>query len=276
MKTKKIILPLLLLLTFAFWSCEEVVNIPLNTANPKLVVEASILWEKGTQGNEQKIILTTTGDFYGDTVPKVFGAQVKITNSKETIFNFAEVPNTGEYVCNDFVPELNETYTLEIVTNGITYKSTETLKPVATITRVESKPLSGFGEDTIEIKSYFNDPADQKNFQLYRLIDPQEIHPLYYADSDEFYNGNEFYSVAIVNKTNVGDELKITHMGISETYFNYVNLILSLAGSQGGGPFQTPPITAKGNIINTQDINNNALGFFSLSETTSTVFTIPE
>ncbi|MGG7034216.1 MAG: DUF4249 domain-containing protein [Flavobacterium sp.] len=276
MKTKNIILPLILLFTFAFWSCEEVVNIPLNTANPKLVVEASILWEKGTTGNEQKIKLTTTGDFYDNDVPKVLGATVTVKNSKGTIFNFAEIPNTGEYACHDFVPELNETYTLEIVTNGVTYTATETLKPVAPIKRVEYEDIAGFDENMIGMKCFFDDPADEENFYLFREDNPQKLNPEYFASTDEFFNGNEYYSLAAADKTFVGDQIKITHIGISKTYFNYVNLIISLAGNQGGGPFQTPPITAKGNVINTQDNNNNALGFFSLSETSSILFTIPQ
>jgi hypothetical protein len=71
--------PLILILLFT--SCEDVVNVDLETAAPKLVIDASIDWEKGTTGNVQVIKLSTTSDFYSNTVPRVSGAIVFITNS---------------------------------------------------------------------------------------------------------------------------------------------------------------------------------------------------
>ena len=87
-----------------FASCETKVDIPLDTANPKLVIDANILWQKGTSGNTQKIKLTTTTDYYSSTIPVVSGATVTVTNSANTVFVFTETPNTGEYVCTNFEP----------------------------------------------------------------------------------------------------------------------------------------------------------------------------
>jgi hypothetical protein len=44
---------------------------------------------------------------------------------------------------------------------------------------------------------------------------------------------------------------------------------LSIAGNNGGGPFQSPPATLRGNIINATNFDNYALGYFRLSETDS-------
>jgi hypothetical protein len=57
---KKIHLFFVIISAIFFLSCEDVVTVDLNTAPPKLVIEASINWYKGTPGNEQKIKLTTT------------------------------------------------------------------------------------------------------------------------------------------------------------------------------------------------------------------------
>ena len=132
---KKIIL--LLAITF-FTSCTQVVDIPLETANPRLVVEANIYWAKGTLGDIQKIKLTKTTNFYTNIVPNVSGATVTVTNSANAVFNFIEVPNTSEYVCNNFIPVINETYTMRIASEGKNYIASETLKSVA--------PISGFNQ----------------------------------------------------------------------------------------------------------------------------------
>jgi hypothetical protein len=89
----------------------------------------------------------------------------------------------------------------------------------------------------------------------------------YYVDKDEFFNGNLFFSVYRNEKVKVNDTVNITHFGISKTYYNYMNIVLDIAGNSGGGPFQSPPVSVKGNIINQTDAANYALGYFRLSET---------
>ena len=54
---------LLILTVFFFSACEEVVDVDLNTAPPRLVVDASINWVKGTDGSQQTIKLTMTGSY---------------------------------------------------------------------------------------------------------------------------------------------------------------------------------------------------------------------
>ena len=69
-----------------FQSCEEVIHVDLDTAPPRLVIDAAINWQKGTIGNEQKIILSTTTGFYSNVIPKVSGATVAVKDSQN--FNF--------------------------------------------------------------------------------------------------------------------------------------------------------------------------------------------
>ncbi|MDZ7614232.1 MAG: hypothetical protein U5K51_11435 [Flavobacteriaceae bacterium] len=100
------LLKYLLILSIAAFlsSCEDVVDVDLDTAPPRLVIEASIDWQKGTSGNSQKIILSTTTGYYSEEIPMVSGASITITNSTNAVFNFIEQNNPGVYVCSDFVP----------------------------------------------------------------------------------------------------------------------------------------------------------------------------
>ena len=59
-------------------SCEDVIDVNLETAAPKLVVYASIQWKKGTLGNEQKIRLSTTTGYFDSVIPTVSGADVRL------------------------------------------------------------------------------------------------------------------------------------------------------------------------------------------------------
>lgn len=263
---KKATLLVLVLIATLFHSCEEVIELDLNTAPPKLVIEASINWFKGTNGKEQKIKLTTTTGFYETVIPKVSGATVFIKNSSNTQFNFIEKPNTGEYICLDFIPEINETYTLTIISNGQTYTAVEKLISIAPITKIVQNNRAGFAGNTIEIKALFNDNGLEDNYFLYQYIYTSQTKSNYYVGEDVLFQGNEFFSLSQNDEIKVGDKVEINHFGISRLYYNYMNVIVNISGNANGRPFQSPPATVRGNIINTTNFDDFALGYFSVSE----------
>jgi hypothetical protein len=271
---QKINILITLIATLFLSSCEEVVQVDLNTAAPKLVIEATIKWAKGTTGNDQIIKLTTTTSYFSDQIPTVSGATITIKNSINTTFNFVEAGNTGEYLCSNFVPKINEAYTLTILHNGQTYTATETLKSVAPIEEIVQKNDGGFTGKTIQIKTFYTDPAPEINYYLYQYSYTDQVTQTFYGDEDTFFQGNRIFSLSQNQNLEIGDEVKITHYGISKTYYNYMNILISIAGGGGGGPFQAPPATVRGNIVNTTDKNNYPLGYFALSEIDTRTYTI--
>lgn len=262
---KKIISILFLIISLAFLSCEDVVAVDLNKSAPQLVVDASIKWTKGTIGNEQNIKLTTTGEYFNNTVPVASGAIVTITDANNVVYNFIEEGTTGNYKCNNFNPVLNGNYTLFISYNGQTYTATDKLYEVPTITSIEQK-LGGFTGNEIEVKFNFLDNANQNNFYLEEYKVPYRPFPLYGAFSDEFFNGNQMFSLLIDEDTKPGQNINFSLHGISERYHNYMTILIGISGSINSGPFTTPPAAVKGNIINQTNTKNNPLGYFRLSE----------
>ena len=256
----------LIITTLFFISCEEVIDVDLNTAPPRLVIDAAINWQKGTMGNEQKIILSTTTDFYSNVIPKISGANVSVISNENLIYTFSEIPNTGEYVCNNFKPILGETYTLTVIYKGETYTATETMQSVSPILSITQKNDGGFTGKDYEIEVSFQDPL-AKNFYMVKFFPDIYKTPSYSILKDEFTNGNlkswQFSDEDLIQGTKIG----ITHYGVSQSYYNYMNKIISISSASGcGSPFQTPPATVRGNIVNQNNINNYALGFFSISE----------
>ncbi len=263
-----------LILSLFLYSCEEVVHVDLDTASPRLVVDASINWEQGTDGAQQKIKLTTTTSYYSPTVPVVSGATVFVKNSTNTVFDFIEIPTTGEYVCTNFIPQLNETYTLTVISNGQTYNATETLKSVASIQDIVQNNEGGFTGDQIEIKTFFTDPAGEDNYYMFKYKYSNRNKLDYQVNDDKFFQGNSFFSLTNNDDLSTGDRIDVTHYGISRSYYNYMNILLSVAGNTGGSPFQSPPATVRGNLINATNFDNYALGYFRLSETDSSNYIV--
>ena len=262
---KTVIKYFILAISFAFISCEDVVNVDLNKSEPKLVIDASIKWEKGTPGNDQIIRLTTTGDYFNNTVPAANGAIVTITDSSNIVYNFIEDGITGNYKCANFNPVLNGVYTLSVTYNGQNYTSTDKLYAVPTITSIEQE-LNGITGNEIELKFNFQDNGTEENFYLEEYKVPFRPFPLLGVFDDNFTNGNEMFSLIIDENLEAGQNINFTLHGISERYHNYMNILIGISGGLSNGPFSTPPATVKGNIINNTNKSNYALGYFRLSE----------
>ncbi len=271
---KKNMLLIAFLLSIFLSSCEEVVDVDLDTAPPKLVIEAAIIWAKETTGAQQTIKLSTTTGYFENQIPVVSGATVFIKNSMGEQFNFEEASGSGRYICTNFKPAIDEQYTLTVISNGNTYTATETMKSIAPITRLEQNNEGGFTGKDIEVRAYYNDPIDADNYYLYKYEYSNKITSNYYVDEDKFFQGNEFFSLSDDDELKTGDRIEITHYGISKQYYNYMSILVSIAGSNVGGPFQSPPATVKGNIMNTTEKANYPLGYFSISETDSKTFII--
>jgi Domain of unknown function (DUF4249) len=262
---KTLYIYLILAISTLFISCEDVVDVDLKNDTPKLVIDASIKWEKGSIGNNQTIKLTTTGDYFNNTVPVASGATVTIVDSDATIFNFIETPGTGNYVCTTFAPVINKTYTLTVNYAGQTYTATDKLYEVPTVISVEQN--SGIIDpNDIEVRFKFQDNANEENFYLDEYIVPFAPTPLYVAFDDVYTNGNITSSFYFSNDFEVGDNVKYTLQGISERYFNYMSKLISISGGSSNGPFSTPPASVRGNMININNEDNYPLGYFRLSE----------
>ena len=265
LKMKKLKHISLLLIAILLASCEEVINVDLPTAEPKLVIEASIDWQLETAGNEQTILLSTSTGYYNPTVPKVSGATVFVTNTDtNVVYDFIENPGTGAYVCTTFEPVVNDHYKLTINYNGETFTATETMTPVVPIDKIEQKE-GAFGEDTVEVDVFYTDNGATDDFYMFKFKPSFTAVPLYGITDDEFYQGNQFSVIFLNEDTRSGDTLDITIYGTSEQFSNYMSLLLDVSG--GGGPFSTAPAKVKGNIINTTNPENTAFGYFRLSQT---------
>ena len=264
----------LIISSFSFISCEDVIDVNLNTAAPKLVIDASIKWQKGTLGNEQTIKLSTTTSYYENIIPTVSGAIVFITDSNSIQYDFNEDIGTGNYICTNFSPVLNETYVLTVIHDGQTYLATENLIPSPTIDSVAQNDEGGFTGEDIEVKFFFQDNGLVDNFYLIQFNASFSNLPEYDVVDDEFFQGNQMFGLYFNEDLEPTNELTFTLHGISERYYNYMNVLLGIAGNNGGSPFQAPPATVRGNIINQTNFDNYALGFFRLSEIDTMTYTV--
>lgn len=267
---KKCLIALLSLL----FSCEDVIQVDINTSEPRLVIDAPLNWFKGTNGSTQNIQLSLTAPYFNNTVPPASGATVTVSDSNNNVFNFVEEGNTGIYRNQSFVPILNETYNLNINYNNEVYIATEILKPVVPIEFIEQKNNGGFSGDETEIKAYYTDPKNIENFYLFEFVVNSKDAITLEVYDDEFTDGNQIFGFYSEEDLNAGDELIIRNSGISKRYYEFLNLLLQQTDEDSGDPFETQPATVRGNCINQTNPDNFPLGYFRASEVDTFVYTI--
>lgn len=261
-------------LSLLFNSCQDVIDVEVPNAAPRLVIDASLNWFNGTNGNIQTIDLTLSAPFFNNTIPPATGATVTVINQNNTVFNFIDVENNGSYICQNFIPVLNETYTLNIVYNGETYTGIETLTAVTPIDFIEQTNDGGFSGDEIEIKAYYTDPAEQENYYFFAFQEEFETNPNLNVYDDQFINGNQIFAFYTNEDTVAGNELSIKNYGVSKQFYDFMFLLLQQSETSGGGPFEVQPATVRGNCINTTNPNNYPFGYFRASQATEVIYII--
>lgn len=255
-------------------SCEDVVDVDLSTAAPKLVIDASIDWAKGSDGNYQIIKLTTTSSYYSGSVPPALGATVTITDGNGNAFSFIDSTETGQYVCSNFAPVIGETYTLTIAYEGEVYSGSETLLQTPDIVNVEQTNDGGFTGDETEVRFYFQDNVNNQNFYMVRFDAPVLPYPDYDTTDDEFTNGNLMFGIFADEDLETGQVVDIKLHSISKRYKNYMDKLLEVSGGSGQGPFSTPPATVRGNMVNQTHDANYPLGYFRVTQVDRYQYTI--
>ncbi|MFC5284474.1 DUF4249 family protein [Pedobacter alpinus] len=265
---KNLFLIIVIFLGFLFSSCEKVIDVDLAGEPPRLVIDAALTWVKGTDGKNQSITLSTTGDYFDTEIPKVSGAIVYVNNTANAKFDFIEESTQkGKYTCTNFNPVIGETYTLTVISNGETYKGQEKLTSVNEILDVEQRDDFGVNKDEYAIRVNFPDVPNQNNFYVMSYKSPASVYPIFEVFDDQFFEGNETFGLFSDDKLKKGDAIEIKLAQTSERYFNYMKILTSTAAGGGGGPFRpSPASTIRGNMVNQTNPKNFCLGYFAVNE----------
>ena len=268
----------LIALSTIIFSCTEAIDLTVPTEAPRLVIEASLDWEKGTSGNNQTIRLSLSTPYYDTTPNPVTGASVRVENvTNGDVFIF-EDQQDGRYTTIDFQPIINNIYNLTVIYNNETYISEETLVQVPEINRIEQSRVGGSDPEELDLTLYFDDLANEVNFYYATFLEGEDLLPLRVVLSDEFTEGNEMSAFYEENEADAedeilpGDQVDINLFGISEQYYDFLNRLIE-QGDNAGDPFATVPTRLRGNYINLENPENYAFGYFRVTESVNEVYT---
>lgn len=263
----------LLVASFLLISCVDEVTIDeLSKVETRLVIEAHMDIDKndGAPTSTQTIKLTNTSSFYNQNYPTVSGATISMTNqTNNSVATFTETTEAGVYEATDFlIPNIGDTYTLTVTVNGEVYTAQDTYTSIVDINEITQETVT-LTEEVIQVNINLDNQIGVDNYYLFQVETPYRNIPEYGNGDDKLISEkpgeNNYDFVILDDELEKGMDIDITIYGISDQYNNYLSKLLALA-QESGGPFATAPATVRGNILNTTNQNNYALGFFSLNQ----------
>ncbi|KOY86100.1 hypothetical protein AD998_08025 [bacterium 336/3] len=244
------------MLGMIFFSCQKEIDLNLNSANSKIVIEGEILQNETAQVKISKTVDVDDANSY----PAVSGAIVII---KDDLGNTEQLLETasGVYETSLLKGTEGRTYTLEVTVENNVYSAQSTMPQKVNLDDVKIS-ISTFSppgqtEDNYIVYPQFIDPLELGN--NYRFIQSKngEADPTIIVANDNIDNGvansRPIFSQDFELKK--GDTLTLEMMCIDKATYDY---FFSLNQSQGNGPGGgTTPANPVSNI------QGGALGYFS-------------
>ena len=280
----------LALICFLFNACEDVITVDLEDGDEQLVVDAWI----NNQMKPQIVRLVRTSPYFDSSPsPAVTGATVKITDNNGTEFSFVD-NNNGDYIWtpagSTSFGQIDNTYTLSIVTEGKEYSAVSTMNRIMQIDSITSEyreeelgnpegiyaslfatDIIGAGDaywiKTYKNGQYLNEPSEMNlaydgGFTAGAMIDGvvfiipirEGINP--FGEEDEAGNDLPPYEV--------GDSIYVEVHSLTEDAFFFLNASRTQMTLGDATLFAEPPSNVSSNIIplNATDARDEPVGFF--------------
>jgi len=261
-------------LSLLIFSCEKVIDIPLDESAQKVVIEASTSNFLG----DSYVLLSRTATLYGqDVFEKVNNGTVIITDKNGVAVTFIEDgTNKGKYTHPTFVVTPNNAYILHVNIDGETYtaksitQSSTVLDSIYTLKEENQGFSPGSGgnngppTDSINlVYMVYSDNVNESNQYRFNVYTNGKRNERINLIDDKISNGQVLDSKFFATYKSK-DTVVVEMINLDKANYTYFK---SLSNTSGGGPFSATPANPVTNL------DNGALGYFGayLKDTVSLI-----
>jgi len=240
-----------------FSACEKVVEIDLNEANPKVVIEGNVMQGAGNN----TIMLTKTDSYFeSNEFELLTGVRVIVTDHEGDDHLLTELTD-GIYSGMGLDGTPGGTYRLNIELEGQSLSSTSTMPSFVKIDSLSFEIREGFrgngghpGKESYIVRCHYQDDAAEENYYKFNVWVNGKKELGFLIQDDELNNGKAAEFPFFRSTTNSGDTVRVQLLSIDEPTYTYFTG-LSEGGGFGGAS------AAPGNPQS--NIEGDALGYFS-------------
>jgi hypothetical protein len=265
----RIIVSMLPLLVYS--GCQKVINVDLNNAAPRIVIEGLISDRRGPY----TITITKSGSYFNQPVlTAVSDAKVTITDNTGTSDTLRE-SGPGIYVTTKTRGIAGRTYTLKVLSDNIEYQGTSTMLDhvdIDSLTLVRSEfqriDFGGNNQNRIhyDIHCFFSDPP-QKNYYRFKVFKNDSINTQSYRLYDDQYTNGEETELR-VSSAEAGSTYRIELQSIDQATYGYYRTLADLIFSNP--LFGSTPANPNTNL------SNGSLGYFGAAAVSTKTIVITD
>ena len=253
LKIKNIGLFILGLLFFS--SCEDVIELELDSVESQIVIEATI----DARNQIASVNISKSNDFYeNDNPEQVSDAVIILQSDLGNTYTLSET-SPGSYTTTDVIANQGEIFNLMVEVDGKIYEaSSQTPIAVNLKTIIQANfPSSPFSDEgDILLSAVWNDPDNLENFYRIRAyVDNVFQSDNYTIINDVLAGDGEEITASIAQGFNENTTVEVELLSTDKAYYDYFFQLSSLSG---GGAGSTTPYNPKGNF------SNDALGYFGI------------
>ncbi|MBX7051845.1 MAG: DUF4249 domain-containing protein [Flavobacteriales bacterium] len=251
-------------------SCTEVIDIELNEAERRYVVEGAVV--EGT--DSAYVLLTKTTSFFDTTSPETENdAQVYLTMPDGSEVQLPYVAD-GKYVAHGLSLSNASNYSIRVEVDDQTFTAQDYMMPAVVLDSLEYEFDEGLfgGEDGYNIFLNF---MDQPGKNFYRVIYTVDGELQNTADDimvfDDNLNDGVLIRIPIFTYSfAAGDSVDIELQSLSPELYEFYQTFASVASEDAGSPFAAAPANPVSNV------EGGALGVFGAYTSSKKSIVIPE
>jgi hypothetical protein len=253
------------------YGCQKVINVDLNNAEPRIVIEGLINDRRGPYS----VSITKSGSYFNQPVlPAVSDAEVTITDNTGASDSLREIA-PGIYLTSRTRGIPGRTYTLKVLSENIEYMGTSSMLnhvDIDSLTLVKSDiqriDFDGNNQNEInyEIHCFFKDPGE-KNFYRIKVFKNDSINTQSYRLYDDQYTNGEETELR-VSGAEAGSTYRIELQSIDQSTYGYYRTLADLIYSN--------PIFGSTPANPNTNLSNGALGYFGVAAVSSKTIVITD
>ncbi len=255
----------------AISGCQKVINVDLNVAAPRIVIEGSVNDRRGPY----TVAISKSGSYFNQPVlAPVSGAVVIITDDAGTIDSLHEQV-TGVYLTSKIRGIPGRSYTLKVISEGQEYEGSSILSShvnIDSLTLIKNDSQRIFiggnnpNETHFEIHCFFIDPPE-KNFYRVKVFKNDSINTENYRLYDDQYTNGEETELRVVGRVVAGSSYRIELESLDDKTYGYYRTLSDLLFTNPF--FGSTPANPNNNL------SNGALGYFGTYAVSSRTMIIP-
>lgn len=256
-----------LLFLQAFWGCKKVINVDLKNAATQTVITGEVSNLPGPY----QVTISKTVNYTADNIfPPVSGALVIITGNGVT--DTLTETSAGTYSTHTLTGKPGSSYALYVAISGQIYTATSVMPQPVTLDSI-GFTTTGRNNTTLNAVAYFQDPLNiVNNYQFIEYSNGKRFSNSRGSTvfSDRLSDGKYISRTLYDDSTDIvsGNLLTLQMKCVDKPVYEYLDELLQISGSDGGGFSSPNPGNPTSNIV------GGALGYFTANTINSKSITV--